>query len=57
MSDVAGWTVEPHQIPVELTHEYVAEPYTPPAATFFPPIAGRLSETMQTRLRDLYGAV
>lgn len=49
------WIPEPHTVPVELTPAYHAQPYTPPAPTFFPPLMGRIDETMRERLHDLYG--
>ena len=52
------WIPEPHTVPVERNRDaYHAQPYTPPAATFFPPLLGRIDETMRERLTDLYGSL
>jgi hypothetical protein len=52
-----GWEVTPHPVAVELTDAYHAEPWTPAAPTFFPPLLGRIDEAMRERLHDLYGGI
>lgn len=52
-----GWIAEPHAIPVELTPDFEAQPYTPPAPRTWATVADQLDTAMRDRLRDLYGAL
>lgn len=51
------WQPTPHPVPDELTPEYEAATYVPPEPRTWATVSDQLDETMQHRLRELYGAL